>query len=139
MTTTAGLLDARSRVWAFIALLVIVPIVWSAVGRRYPNVARERVERILRAMCTPGQGPPLGLWAANRPLLTDQQELSWASDHFTIWRNAKGIPERIWTWRILDVTDVPDAPVPTCVVTAEIDGRALRMIVPENRPIKWKD
>lgn len=139
MTKNAGLIDARSRVWAFIALLVIVPIVWSAIGPRYPRVARTRVESILRTMTKPDHGPPVGLWAANRPLLTDHQELSWASDHFTIWRNQKGIPARIWTWHIVDVDDVDDAPVRTALVTVNIDGRELRMVVPENRPISWAE
>lgn len=131
--------QSRAPLWTFIILLLIAAaVVWWAVRPNYPRVARRRVEQVLRAMSAPEQNAPIGLWAKNTPLL-GSQEMSWASDHFDQWRREKDLYKQISTWQIVDVTSVPAAEEPTAVVTVNIEGRELRMLVPQNRPISWAE
>ena len=130
-------IKARKFVWAFIALAVVAPFIWYVTATTYSKTARRRVEAVLAGMTTTPDSATLGMWARNTHHLADIRELSWASDHFDAWRREKDLYQKITTWRVLSVDKMKGGEVQTASVEVEIDGRKLRILVPEGRPLGW--
>jgi len=135
----AASLRARRMVWAFIAVAVVAPFIWYVTTTTYSKTARRRVETVLAGMTTTPDPATLGMWARNTHHLADIRELSWASDNFDRWRREKDLYHKITTWRVLNVDKVKGAQVQTASVDVEIDGRKLRILVPEGRPLTWAE
>lgn len=127
--------------WGAVAL-TIVTLLWVAMGPGYERQAAARVEQMLEEMSA-GTGAEaqfaVGLWARNVPKLTDLQELSWASDNFDKWRLSRDLYRTFSNWEVVDSVEVEGAPVPTAIVRVRIEGRELKMLVPERKPISWTD
>ena len=130
-------LTPRLLVWSFIGLLFLLPVFWLLRRSSYENVAQRRVEQILAGMSAPMDSTTIGLWARDTRNLADNNELSWASDKFDLWRNQKGIFETLKSWKVIGVEEVKGAEIPTAIVNVEIDGKTLAMKVPERQPISW--
>jgi hypothetical protein len=133
----ASMLAGRFGVWIVIVGILLIPALWYLRFSSYSNVARRRVEAILRGMTVPLEQPVLGMWARDTRHLADLQEISWAELHFKDWRREKELPKIIKSWEVTDTDEVKGAEVPTVVVTVVIDSRRLAMIVPDRRPISW--
>ena len=137
-TSSTSTLRARGIVWAFIALVVIGPLIWYVAATTYSRTARRRVEAVLRGMAAGPDSATVGLWARNARILGDVRELSWASDHFDAWRREKDLYRAIAAYHVLQVNK-ETAEVRTAVVDVVIDGRHLRIRVPENHPLAWAE
>jgi hypothetical protein len=126
--------------WGTIVILTAVGL-WYAIGPSYEKLAVSRVEEILADM---GRGTgaevqfAVGLWSRNVRVISDRDELSWASDNFDIWRREKNLYRTFESWRIVE-SRILDGDVPTALVIVEIEGTRYGMIVPERQPITWAD
>jgi hypothetical protein len=132
-------LQARKFMWGVIAVAVVAPFIWYVTTTTYSKTARRRVETVLAGMTTTPDPSTLGMWARNTHHLADARELSWASDHFDAWRREKDLYQKIATWRVLSVDKVKGGEVQTASVEVEIDGRRLRILVPDGRPLTWAE
>jgi hypothetical protein len=132
---------SRARVlWVAMAACVLA-MLWYAVGPSYERQAKQRVELMLSEMSA-GPGPTddlaIGIWAKNARTL-DALELGWAVGAWPDFRHAKDLYRPFERWKVLDSEQTNNKDVPTAIVTVVIEGRTLRMRVPERRPISWVD
>ena len=128
--------------WVSVVVLGLGVMLWMALGPSYEKQAQQRVKQILTDMAQGTQGEvqfAVGIWARNVRTLADRDELSWASDHFDSWRREKDVYRKFSDWEVVGAEEVEGAPVPTAIVTVKIEGRELKMLVPERKPISWTD
>lgn len=127
--------------WSVVAITIVI-LLWVAMGPGYERRAADRVEQMLKEMSA-GTGAEaqfaVGLWARNVPKLSDSQELSWASDNFDKWRMSRDLYRRFSSWEVIDSVELEGAAIPTAIVSVRIEGRELKMLVPERQPISWSD
>lgn len=127
-------------VWLAVAVVLGVMLFW-AVGPNYEKQAVARVELLLSEMAK-GTGSEealaVGIWARNARTL-DTMELSWAAGAFPRFRKAKHLDRKFSEWKVLDSELVENASVPTAIVSVEVEGRSLKMLVPERRTIEWTE
>lgn len=127
-----------SYLWIAVAAVVAL-LMYRAVGPNYARQAQARVELLLSEMSTGGdESIAIGIWARNTRML-DTMELSWAVGAFPSFRHAKNLRRKFGDWKILSSEIVEGAEVPTAIVSIEVEGRSLRMKVPERKPISWVD
>lgn len=136
---------ARTVRWGTYLWVAVVAMVglllYRGVGPNYARQAEDRVELLLSEMAL-GTGPQeslaIGIWARNTRMLSTD-ELGWAVGVFPDFRNAKNLRRKFSDWKVLSSEMVEGAEVPTAIVSIEVEGRPLKMMVPERKPITWVD
>ena len=125
--------------------------VWKKSGGKVPGIegpdavenARVRVTAILDGMKKGGGGVNVEIqtsicqWYNGKILIQDRDELTKASDLFTVWVREKGLDRKIADYEIVGVEVLPGSAPPTCVVRVKIEGQTYRMKVPEKQTISW--
>lgn len=109
----------------------------------YAEQAQRRVELVLKGMQIYDINQlevqtAVCQWAQGVSYISDNQQLSWASDNFDKFRQARGLYRKIDEYEIVEVVEDESAETPTAKVKVMIDGKQYTMIVPEKQPIRWK-
>lgn len=121
------------------------------IGIRYmafPGYEKQAVTRVKNMLTGMQEGGGTGMksqtamamWARNTFTISDNQELSWASDHFDKWRKQKGLYRKFQGFEILDSEMVDEnEEKPVAKVRFKIEEKEYAVNVPKGRPIEWAE
>jgi hypothetical protein len=111
-----------------------------AESDNYAENAKARVTGILEGRKKGGAGAStevqiaICLWATGKP---KGCELYKSSDLFDVWCREKGFEGGMASYSIEDVQVTTKDKPRSAVVRCRIDGKPVKMVVPENEPIRW--
>jgi len=129
------------RVVMVIAFLVVGGVTYAF----FPTYQRQAASRVRQMLTNMSEGKnsekaetAIALWAKGQNRIS-ATELGWAISHYPDFQNAKNLRRTFTSWEVLDTEGVDDAERPTAIVTVEVEGQRMRMLVPDKMPISWAE
>lgn len=127
-------------------LCTVIAFLAVSCSTLHEDDARSRVSAVLDGLGKSGGDSrnantqtAVCMWARGTMFISDELELSRASDAFTLWANEKGIFRKFSNWEITNAASQSGEYGPEVIVSVKVEGRPLKIRVIKKAPLGWVD